>query len=266
MVRIAVAVKHVPAEGHVRVSKKTGKPVVDLGEGRMNPLGRRALETGLRLSKQDPGSEVIAVSLGPKQAETTLREALAMGADRGVLVADPLLEESTGLSTAKALAATVKAIGDVDIVLAGARTTDRFAGHVGPAMAALLGWSIGTHGRSARLADDAVEFHKDLLDGRVAQLSIPLPCLLSIGPQGPDPRHATSWSVHASFEKDALKRWGVDDLDVSPDELGPGAAVTTQENVEPVAEKERETEVFEGEADDVAESLHRRLTSRGLLR
>lgn len=266
MVRIVVAVKHVPAENDVRVSKKTGKPIVDLTKGRMNPLGRRALETALRLAKQDPASEVIAVSLGPQQAEPTVREALAIGADRGVLVTDPLLEESTGLATAKALASTVEAIGDVDIVLAGARTTDRFAGHVGPAMAALLGWSIATHGQGADLDGEAVSFRKERLDGTLATLRVPTPCLLSIGPHGPEPRHATTWSVHASFEKDALERWSIDELDISPDELGPGAAVTMQENVQPVPEKERDTEVFEGDADDVAESLRRRLASRGLLR
>lgn len=266
MVNIAVAVKHVPAKDAVRVSKKTGKPVVDLSEGRMNPLGRRALETGLRLAKQDPGSEVTAVSLGPKEAETTVREAIAMGADRGVLVADPLLEESQGLSTAKALASTVETIGDIDIVLAGARTTDRFAGNVGPAMAALLGWSIATHGSAAKLDGDHVEFEKHRLDGTVATVKVQTPCLLSIAAQSPDPRHATAWGVNAAFDRDDIDRWSVDDLDVSQDELGPAGAVTTQENVEPAAEKERETEIFEGGAEDVAESLHRRLTSRGLVR
>jgi len=266
MVRILVAVKHVPREDEVRVSKKTGKPVVDLTEGRMNPLGRRALETGLRLRKQDPGSEVIAASLGPEEAEPTVREALAMGADRGLLVADPLLEESTGPATAKALASTVRQVGDVDIVLAGARTTDRFAGHVGPAMAALLGFSIATHVREARIEGDELHVEKQRLDGTIAELAAETPCLVSIGPEAPKPRHATTWGVNASFEEGALERWSVDDLDVSQDELGPGAAVTTQENVEPVAEKEREPEVFDDEPDQVAESLHRRLTSRGLLR
>jgi electron transfer flavoprotein beta subunit len=266
VVNIAVAIKHVPADDDVRVSKKTGQPVVDLTEGRMNPLGRRALETGLRLSKQDPASEVTAVSLGPEEAEPTVREALAMGADRGVLVADPLLEESTGLATAKALASTVRSLGDIDVVIAGARTTDRFAGHVGPAMAALLGFSIATHARSAEVDGDALRVEKQRMDGTVTVLDVPTPCLVSIGPQGPDPRHATTWGVNAAFEADALERWSLDELDVSPDELGPGAAVTTQENVEPVAEKERETEVFDNTPDQVAESLHRRLTSRGLLR
>jgi electron transfer flavoprotein beta subunit len=266
MVKIVSAVKHVPVEDTPRVSKKTGKPIVDLEEGRMNRLGRKALGVGLELAQQDPNSEVIAVSLGPKQAESTLREALAMGADRGVLVADPLLEDSSGLSTAKALASTVREIGDVDIVLAGARTTDRFAGTVGPAMAALMGYSIATHGQHAHLDDEHLVFEKRRLDDSSATLRVPMPCLLSFGQRTPLPQHATAWGVHAAYESDEIQRLELDELDLSADEVGPGAATTPRANVEPVPEKERDTEVFENEPDQVAESLHRRLTSRGLLR
>lgn len=266
MVKIVVAVKHVPEQGKVRVSKRTGKPVINLEEGVMNPLGKKALATGLRLAKQDPGSEVITVSLGPEAAEPTLREALAMGSDRALLVSDPLLEDSDGLGTAKALASVVRELGDVDIVMTGARTSDRYAGHVGPAMAALLGWEIATHGQAARFDAGTVTFEKRLTDGRVAELEVETPCLLSMGGGAPKAGHATSWGVHAAFESGKLERWGLDDLDLSKDAVGPSAAATTQENVEPIPEKERDTEVFTGEAGEVAESLVRRLASRGLLR
>lgn len=265
MVRIVAAVKHVPQEGQVRVSKRTGKPIVDLEKGRMNPLGKKGLETALRLAKQDPGSEVIAVSLGPKQAEPTLREALAMGADRALLVTDPLLEDSDGLGTAKALASVVRGLDDVDIVVTGARTTDRYAGHVGPAMAALLGWSTATHGRAARIEDEGLVFEKVLTDGSVTELLVDTPCLISMGNEAPAARHATSWGVHAAHESDAVERWGLDDLDLAKDEVGPSAAVTTRQSIQAVPEKERETETFDGEPDDVAQSLVRRLASRGLL-
>lgn len=266
MVNIVVAVKHVPQQGNIRISKRTGKPIVDLAEGRMNPLGKKALETGLRLAKQDPNSAVTTVSLGPKEAEPTLREALAMGADRALLVTDPLLEGSDGLGTAKALAAVVKQLGDVDIVLTGARTTDRYAGHVGPAMAAILGWETATHGRSARLVDDRIRFEKVLTTGTVATLTVDTPCLLSMGTHAPKPRHATTWGVHAAHETDALERWSLDDLGLAKDEVGPSAQATTQRGIERVPEKERDTEAFTGDPEDVAESLTRRLASRGLLR
>lgn len=265
MVRIVVAVKHVPQEDTVRVSKRTGKPVVDLEEGRMNPLGKKALETGLRLAKQDPGSEVTAVSLGPEEAEPTLREALAMGADRALLVTDPLLEDSDGLGTAKALAAVVRELGDVDVVMTGARTTDRFAGHVGPAMAAMLGWETATHGQAARIEDDGIAVEKMLADGSIVELTVDTPCLLSMGSAAPRARHATSWGVHAAYASGEVERWGLEELDLAKDEVGPSAQVTTQASIEPVPEKERDTEVFTGEAEEVAESLVRRLASRGLL-
>lgn len=265
MVKIVVAVKHVPEQGKVRVSKRTGKPVVNLEEGVMNPLGKKALETGLRLAKQDPGSEVITVSLGPEQAEPTLREALGMGADRALLVTDPLLEDSDGLGTAKALAAVVRKLGDVDIVMTGARTTDRYAGHVGPAMAALLGWEVATHGQAARITDQGIAFEKMLTDGSIVELDVSTPCLLSMGSAAPRPRHATSWGVHAAYESGEIERWGLDELDLAKDEVGPSAQVTTRQSIEPVPEKERDAEVFTGDADEVAESLVRRLASRGLL-
>lgn len=266
MVKIVVAVKHVPQKGNVRVSKSSGKPIVDLEDGRMNPLGRKALETGLRLSKQAPGGEVTAVSLGPVEAEPTLREALAMGADRALLVTDPLLEDSDGLGTAKALAAVVRQLDDVDVVMTGARTTDRYAGHVGPAMAAILGWNVATHGRSARVLDDAIAFEKVLTDGTVAELSVDTPCLLSMGDPAPSARHATSWGVHAAHEGDDLEHWGLEDLDLASDEVGPSARATTQRNIQTLPERERDTEVLTGDPDEVSESLVRRLASRGLLR
>ncbi len=266
MVNIVVAIKHVPQQDTVRVSKKTGKPIVDLAEGRMNPLGKKALETGLRLAQQDPGSHTTVVSLGPKQAEPTLREALAMGADRALLVTDPLLEDSDGLGTAKALASVVRELGDVDIVLTGARTTDRYAGHVGPAMAAILGWPVATHGQRARVDDDGILFEKVLTDGRIAELTVDTPCLLSMGNAAPKARHATTWGVHAAHDSGSLERWGLDALDLAKDEVGPGAQATTQRDIQPIPEKERDTETFTGEADEVTESLARRLASRGLLR
>lgn len=263
---VVAAVKHVPQEDTVRVSKKTGKPIVDLTEGRMNPLGKKALETGLRFAQQAPGSQVTAVSLGPEEAEPTLREALAMGADRALLVTDPLLEDSDGLGTAKALAAVVRELDDVDVVLTGARTTDRYAGHVGPAMAAILGWDVATHGRRARYEDPGIEFEKVLTDGRVATLAVDTPCILSIGTHAPKARHATTWGVHAAHESGSLEHWGLGELDLASDEVGPGAQATTQKDIQPVPEKERDTETFAGDADEVGESLVRRLASRGLLR
>ncbi len=266
MVRIVVPVKHVPEKGKVAVSKRTGKPVFNLEEGVMNPLGKKALETALRIKQQDPGSEVLALSLGPEAASSTLREALGMGADRAILLNDPLITDSDSLGVAKALAATVEKLADIDIVITGARTTDRYAGHVGPAMAALLGWSIATHGRRVDLDGGTLSFEKVLTDGRIAQLEVPTPCLISVGNAAPRARHATSWGVHAAFTSGSVETWTLDDLSLSKHEVGPSAAVTTVQGVEPVAEKERDTEVFEGESEDVATSLVRRMASRGLLR
>ncbi len=266
MVKIAVAVKHVPEQGKVRVSKRTGKVVYDLEEGRMNPLGKKALEAALKLKTQDPNSEVLAISIGPEEAEPTLREALAMGADQAILVTDPLVVESDSMGIARTLASTIRAVGDVDVVMAGARTTDRYAGHVGPATAALLGWNIATHGQKVDYEDGQVRFEKLLADGRVATLRVDLPCLLSISEAAPKARHATSWGVHAAYTTGTYEAWTLDDLDLGEDQVGPGATVSSIQKVDNVPDRERDTEVFEDQPEEMAESLIRRLASRGLLR
>lgn len=266
MVRIVVAVKHVPQEGKVHVSKRTGKLVYDLEQGVMNPLGKKALWAALRLAQQEPGSEVVALSLGPREATSTMREALAMGADRAILLSDPRVGDSDSLGVAKALAQAITKIGEVDLLMTGARTTDRYAGHVGPAIAALLGWESATHGRSVGLDGDRTRFEKVLSDGRVAVLRVGRPCHLSIGDAAPKARHATAWGVHSAFTTSEVEVWNLEKLGLPHDQVGPGAAVTTIQKVEEVADKQRETEVFEGEAGDVAQDLVRRMASRGLLR
>lgn len=266
MVRIVVAVKHVPPEGKVHVSRRTGKLVYDIEQGVMNPLGKKALSTALQLAQEEPGSDVIAISIGPPAAISTMREALAMGADRAVLLSDPQVAESDSLGIAKALTAAIQRIGDVDIIMTGARTTDRYAGNVGPSIAALLGWDTATHGRKVALQGGSVRFEKVLSDGRVAVLRVGLPCHLSIGDAAPKARHATSWGVHAAFTTGQVEQWALDELGLAQDQVGPAAAVSSVTKVERVPDKERETELFEGEAEDVAESLVRRMASRGLLR
>ena len=92
-----------------------------------NPADLHALEAALQLA-----DEVCALSMGPPQAETTLRDALAVGAQRAVLVCDHLLAGSDTWATANALAAAVRWIGDVDLVLCGISALDGETGQVGP--------------------------------------------------------------------------------------------------------------------------------------
>src|SRR6202795_3683289 len=118
--KIAVCVKHVP-EGHGRIEPGS-KRLDRSGEGALNHFDANAVEEALRL-KGDGDGEVVVVSMGPEKAADSLRKALAMGADRGVLVSDEALAASDLVATSKVLAKALER-ENADLVLFGQQASD----------------------------------------------------------------------------------------------------------------------------------------------
>jgi electron transfer flavoprotein alpha subunit len=137
-IRIAVLVKQVPDIAEMRMDPDTRTLVREGVPAVMNIYDRTALSRALML-RDELGAEVVAVSMGPPQAVDVLRECLAGGADRAVLVSDPALAGSDTWVTAKVLAAALRRLGTPDLVLCGQHSTDSETGQVGPEIAALLG-------------------------------------------------------------------------------------------------------------------------------
>jgi electron transfer flavoprotein alpha subunit len=134
--RIAVLIKQVPRVEEMElgpggVLRRDG---LDL---EMNAYCRRAVSKGVELAKASGGSCTV-LTLGPPAAEDSLREAIAWGADRGVLISDPAFAGSDTLATAKALAAALRSRGPFDLILAGRNSVDADTGQVGPCLAELL--------------------------------------------------------------------------------------------------------------------------------
>ena len=103
----------------------------------LNPFDRPALEAALRM-KNEQGGSVTVISMGPDSVMFTIQEAIAMGADQGILLSDPALADSDTLATSTALAAAIKKLAPFDLVFFGSRTADSDTGHVGPQTAVLL--------------------------------------------------------------------------------------------------------------------------------
>jgi electron transfer flavoprotein beta subunit len=134
---VAVAIKQVPPGLEGGTDPKNGF-VLRAGPGRLNPNDGPAIELALRL-KDSHGAMVDLFSMGPPQAERTLKEAMSLGADRAFLVTDPLLAGSDSLATSRALVAAMELEGPYGLVVCGLATTDGGTGQVGPEMAALMG-------------------------------------------------------------------------------------------------------------------------------
>ena len=155
--RIVVCVKQVPDSTSVRINPKTNTLMREGVESIVNPFDEYALEQGLRL-KDSCGAEVIVVSMGPPQATAVLREALARGADRAVLVSSRAFGGADTLATSYTLArAILKACGGVtpDLVLFGKQAIDGDTAQVGPGVSEFLGLPLVTYVKRLEVSRDS---------------------------------------------------------------------------------------------------------------
>lgn len=151
----------------------------------INPFDEIALEEAARIKERDPSSEVVAATIGGGECEEQLRKALAMGADRAVLVesADPLDPAS--------VAAELKALVDQlqpDLVLMGKQATDDDSNQAGQMLAALLDWPQATFASKVELADGRATVTRET-DAGEETLSMPLPCVITVDLRLNEPRY-----------------------------------------------------------------------------
>src|SRR5919109_5514938 len=182
--KIAVLVKHVP-EGHGKIDPST-KRLDRSGEGAMNHFDANAVEEALRL-KGDGETEVVVVSLGPQKALDSLRKALAMGADRAVLVSDDAAAGSDLVATSRILAKALER-EDADLVLFGQQASDADGAVLWAAVAERLRLPVVSQAAELSLRDGTVhvkrqtEFGYDVIES-------PLPAVVAVSDAINEPRY-----------------------------------------------------------------------------
>ena len=186
--KILVAVKRV-IDYNVKVRVKADHSDVDLANVKMaiNPFCEIAVEEAVRLKEKGVASEIIAVSIGPKECQEQLRTALALGADRAIQVETEVLQSS--LSVAKLL----KAIVDEekpDLVFLGKQAIDTDNGQTGQMLAALAGLSQGTYASEISVEDDKVSVTREV-DGGLETLLLKLPAIITTDLRLNEPRYAS---------------------------------------------------------------------------
>jgi electron transfer flavoprotein alpha subunit len=174
--RIAVLVKQVPVAESLSLGGD-GRLLRSGATLEMNSYCRRAVAKGVELAAGSGGSCTV-FTLGPPSAEDALREALAWGADHGVLVSDPAFVGSDTLATARALAAALGQRGPFDLVLAGRNSVDGDTGQVGPELAELLGLPFASGVRRLEFGGETLHLHLEHDDG-TCEVQIDLPALLT---------------------------------------------------------------------------------------
>jgi electron transfer flavoprotein beta subunit len=228
-VKIAVCVKQVPdATVHKRLDPGT-KRLDRSGEGALNPTDVNAVEESLRL-KEAQGGEVVVVSLGPDKALDSLRKALAMGADRAVLVSDPSAAGSDLVATSYALAAALER-EEADLVLFGQQSSDADGAVLWAAVADRLRRPMVSQVAELTLEGDTVtgkrqtEFGYDVI-------AAPLPAVVAVSDAINEPRYPSLKGIMGAKSK-PQETLSLADLGVETDRVGEGGSRTTVLSVAP---------------------------------
>ncbi len=219
---IIVCLKQVPdTEMQIRIGSDRRSIVQDDIKWVMNPYDEFGVEEALKL-KEKFGGEVTVIGLGPKRVTESIRTALAMGADKGVLINDPALEGSDSLGTAKALAAVIKDL-EYDLIFTGQRGIDEDAGLVGATLAEFLDIPHLSVIVRVDVAEDgkSVQVHRPV-EGQTLVIESSLPALITTQKGLNEPRYASLPGIMKAKKK-PLEEKTLADLGLDAAEFGEGA-------------------------------------------
>lgn len=217
--KILVPVKRV-VDYNVKIRVKADQSGVELANVKMsvNPFDEIAIEEAVRLKEAGKATEVIAVTIGPEKAQEQLRTALAIGADRAILVKTDAPIDLGGVEPL-AVAKILKAIADKespDLVIMGKQSIDDDSNQTGQMLSALLGWAQGTFASELDVADGALKVTREV-DGGLETLSLKTPAVITTDLRLNEPRYAKLPDIMKAKKK-PLEEMTPEDLgvDVSP--------------------------------------------------
>ncbi len=216
--KVLVPVKRV-IDYNVKVRVKADGTGVDLANVKMsmNPFDEIAVEEAIRLKEKGVVEEIIVVSIGVKQAQETLRTALAMGADRAILIqaSEDVHSDIEPLAVAKLLKAVVEA-EQPGLVIAGKQAIDNDMNATGQMLAALLGWSQATFASDVTIDGDAARVTREV-DGGLQTISVKLPAIITADLRLNEPRYASLPNIMKAKKKPLEEKTAADyGVDVTP--------------------------------------------------
>jgi electron transfer flavoprotein beta subunit len=236
---IIVCIKQVPDTKHVRLDEKTHTLIRDGVESIINPYDMYALEEALRL-KDRFGGKITVCTMGPPQAESSLREAISYGADEAVLLSDRAFAGADTWATSYTLAKGIEKIGPFDLILCGKQAVDGDTAQVGPGIAERLTIPYVTWVRRIEEIGDRLIRVQRLMDDGYDRLELPLPALLTVVKEINEPRVP---SLKGKMRSKSLKIgvYGTKELEADPERVGlQGSATQVIRVFPPPRLKERE--------------------------
>ncbi|MCD6134893.1 MAG: electron transfer flavoprotein subunit beta/FixA family protein [Candidatus Omnitrophica bacterium] len=256
--RIIVSIKQVPDTTEVRVDPETNTLIREGVESIINPFDMYAIEEAVRL-KEKHGAETIVITMGPPQAESALREALALGIDKAIHITDRAFAGSDTWATSYILAQAVKKIGEYDLIICGKQASDGDTAQVGPGMAAHLDLPQIAY---VKKIEEISQEKKMIVAERLVEdgfetLKAPLPCLITVVKEINEPR-LPSLRGKMRAKKAEIVKWNKDAIGVEEDKIGLRGSPTQVVKIFTPPQK-KGGEIWQGEPEELGARLAKEL-------
>jgi len=214
--KIIVCIKQVPDTTEIKINPVTGTLIRDGVPSIMNPDDKGGLELALQL-KDEIGANITVITMGPPQADLVLREALAMGADRAILLTDRKFAGADTFATSNALAGAMRTM-DWDLIVTGRQAIDGDTAQVGPQMAEHLDIPQISYVAGLKYDGKCYTVKKETEEG-YQMLQVEGKCLLTVLSSSYKARYMNVGGIVDAYDKE-VEIWGADRIDVSEEKLG----------------------------------------------
>lgn len=257
--KIFVCVKQVPGVSEVKIDPDTNTLVREGVLSVINPNDRNAIELALML-KEKYGSEVIALSMGPPQAEEILREALAMGVDKGFLLTDRAFAGADTLATSYTLALAIKKILSESnsekkyLIICGAQAIDGDTGQVPPELAEELGIPQITYVQNIKLNEDKITVERKFRAIEIVVIETQLPALISVLNDINKPRYPTMAGIMRAHDQSSVIFLDSKTLNADKSKIGLNGSMTEVWKIF-TPERKGEHIILEGPTEEVVQKL-----------
>lgn len=260
--KIVVFIKQVPDTTEVKIDPKTNTLIREGVDSILNPFDTYALEEGVQI-KEKMGGTVMAVTMGPPQAEAVLREAVAVGADETILLSDRAFAGSDTLATSYALAQAVRKIGDYDLLICGKQAVDGDTAQVGPGISAHLDIpQIAFVRKVVDVSEEKIVVERMMDDGYEVVES-ELPMLMTVVKDINTPR-LPSLRGKMNAKKAEIPVWTAEDVNADPAQCGLDGSPTWVDKIFSPPPRGG-GEVFEGDPQDIVRAFVNKLKEDNLL-
>ena len=247
-----VCIKQVPDTNDVKIDPNTNTLMRDGVASIINPFDMYAIEEAIRL-KEKHGGKITALTMGPPQAESALREAISMGVDEAILVSDRAFAGSDTYATSYTLAMALRKIGDATLVICGKQASDGDTAQVGPGMATHLDMAQVTYVRKIEELDENHIVAERMLESGYEVIDSELPCMLTVVKEINEPR-LPSLKGKMAARKAVITTWTASDIDADAEMLGLDGSPTKVVKIF-TPERHADGEMLEGEPHEIVDQL-----------